>query len=213
MRTIVVASQKGGAGKTTLCGHLAVEAEIRGDHTALLDTDPQGGLAAWWNVRTAETPHFFRPDGRPLRRTLDELEGAGFAYTIIDTPPAITESIEATMAEADLVVVPCKASPHDLRAIGATVELVRSVGRPMLFVITQAIKRARLTSDALIALSEHGAIAKPLIHHRLDYVSSMIDGRTAQEVDSKSDAAKEVRELWQFITNYVAKERTLVAAR
>lgn len=46
MRVIVLASQKGGSGKTTLAGHLAVEAERQGaGPVALIDTDPQGSLA------------------------------------------------------------------------------------------------------------------------------------------------------------------------
>ena len=43
MRVIVFASQKGGSGKTTLSGHIAVEAERQGaGPVALIDTDPQG---------------------------------------------------------------------------------------------------------------------------------------------------------------------------
>ena len=57
MHIIAVASQKGGSGKTTLAGHLAVQADRSGFGTvALVDTDPQGSLSEWWNARTAETP-------------------------------------------------------------------------------------------------------------------------------------------------------------
>ena len=59
VRVLVFASQKGGSGKTTLSGHIAVEAERSGDGpVALIDTDPQGSLAKWWNARariTSET--------------------------------------------------------------------------------------------------------------------------------------------------------------
>ncbi|MDE2462343.1 MAG: ParA family protein, partial [Alphaproteobacteria bacterium] len=54
MHVLVLASQKGGSGKTTLSGHLAVEAMLAGvGPVALIDTDPQGSLAEWWNARSA----------------------------------------------------------------------------------------------------------------------------------------------------------------
>ena len=47
---ITVAQHKGGAGKTTLAAHLAVSwAEAR--RVALLDTDVQGSLGAWYRQR------------------------------------------------------------------------------------------------------------------------------------------------------------------
>ena len=63
MKVIVFANQKGGAGKTTLTGHLAVQAEQEGlGPVALMDSDPQGSLAEWWNERAAETPVFLSAD-------------------------------------------------------------------------------------------------------------------------------------------------------
>jgi RecA/RadA recombinase len=59
MKTIVFASQKGGAGKTTLAAHLAVAAVKAGDGPCvLIDTDPQASLTDWWNGREDETPAF-----------------------------------------------------------------------------------------------------------------------------------------------------------
>ena len=58
MKIIVMASQKGGVGKTTLAGHLGAQAASEGHQVALLDTDPQGSLANWWNVREAPQPIF-----------------------------------------------------------------------------------------------------------------------------------------------------------
>ena len=57
MKTIVINSQKGGSGKTTLCAHLAVQAEQSGDGPVyLIDTDPQGTLSTWHDKRKAEIP-------------------------------------------------------------------------------------------------------------------------------------------------------------
>ena len=45
MHILALTSQKGGSGKTTLAGHLAVAAEHAGaGPVALIDTDPQGSL-------------------------------------------------------------------------------------------------------------------------------------------------------------------------
>lgn len=206
MRIIAFASQKGGVGKTTLAGHLAVEAEKQGaGPVALLDTDPQGSLAAWWNVRTAETPIFVRGELVTLKSQLDQLEAAGIGLVMIDTPPAITENIITVVRHADLVLIPTRPSPHDLRAVGATVDLVEGTGKPMLFIVNGATTRAKITGDAAIALSQHGTVSPVTIHHRIDFAVSMIDGRTVGELDRNSNSAREITQLWNYVNTRISK--------
>lgn len=206
MRIIAFASQKGGVGKTTLAGHLAVEAERQGaGPVALLDTDPQGSLAAWWNIRTAETPLFVSVSISDLADQLAALAGEGINLVMIDTPPAITENIQAVVRVADLVIIPTRPSPHDLRAVGATVDLVEGAGKPMVFVVNAATARAKITGDAAIALSQHGTVAPVMLHQRVDFAVSMIDGRTASELDSGSNSAKEVADLWTYVNTRISK--------
>lgn len=61
MKVIVLASQKGGVGKTTLAAHLAIAATKGGGKCVLTDTDPQGSLVAWWNKREAERQLIKKP--------------------------------------------------------------------------------------------------------------------------------------------------------
>lgn len=200
MKTIVFASQKGGAGKTTLAAHLAVAAETAGDGPCvLIDTDPQASLADWWNGRTAVTPNFAPVTLKELSEKLLLLSGAGYTYAFIDTPPAITESIRAVVEKADFVLIPTRPSPHDLRAVGRTVELAANARRPFAFAVTQAKANSRLTVQAMAALSEHGVVAPAIMHDRVDYAASMIDGRTVLEVDPRGRSAAEVAELWTFV--------------
>ena len=62
MKTIVVANQKGGSGKSTITVHLAAAAEQLGDGPVVIsDTDPQGTAADWFNQRKKagiETPRY-----------------------------------------------------------------------------------------------------------------------------------------------------------
>lgn len=206
MRTLVLASQKGGVGKTTLAGHLAVMAEQSGDGpVALIDTDPQGSLAAWWNERKAEAPLFATVDVAKLAGHLQQLADAGIALAIIDTPPAVTEMIREVLKSADLVLIPTRPSPHDLRAVGTTVALVDEAGKRMVFIINGAAARAKIAAEAAVALSQHGTVAPVTVFQRTDFAGSMIDGRTVQELDPKGRSADEIRALWKYVSTQMRK--------
>lgn len=201
MKILVLASQKGGTGKTTLAGHLSVAAEMAGDGPAImLDMDQQASLSAWWNNREADTPALAeRIPISDLPAKLAELRSAGFALAVIDTPPSATNAIRTVIALADLVLIPCRPSPHDLRAVADTVDMAAASSRPILFAVTQAKPTATLTTQAVAALSEHGPVAGTIICDRTDFASSMVDGRTTLEIAPKSKSAAEVAALWQNI--------------
>jgi chromosome partitioning protein len=206
MHVLVLASQKGGSGKTTLSGHLAVEADKAGiGPVALIDTDPQGSLAQWWNAREAPTPHFAQAGVLDLDEALDHLAKAGMKLVVIDTPPAITGSIARVVAHADLVLVPTRPSPHDLRAVGATVDIAEKHNKPLVFVVNGATARARITGEAAVALSQHGTVAPITLHHRVDFAASMTDGRTVGEAAPKSQSSKEIRDLWLYVQDRLSR--------
>jgi chromosome partitioning protein len=128
-----LSSQKGGTGKTTLSGHLAVEAQNAGvGPVALIDADPQGSLSHWWNARKASEPLFVKVGPLELGKALEHLTCSGVKVAVIDTPPAITESISYVIGHADLVILPTRPSPHDLRAVGPTVDIANRQGKPVL---------------------------------------------------------------------------------
>jgi chromosome partitioning protein len=206
MRTIVVASRKGGAGKTTLTGHVAVEAQHCGaGPVAIIDMDPMGSLAAWWNERAANTPVCADIGKGGLSAALATLRASGIKLVVIDTPPFATTEVAAIVGEASLVIVPVVPSPHDLRAIGETIDVVEGQGKPMIFVVNNASTNGKLTLQAVTALSQHGTVAPSILHSRQDYRSAMIKGRTAGEVFPKSKSASEVSELWAYLETRLKK--------
>jgi chromosome partitioning protein len=202
VRILALASQKGGSGKTTLSGHLAVQAQRAGaGPVVLIDIDPQGSLSDWWNERTDELPAFAQTTVARLAADLELLRQQGFKLAVIDTPPAITMAIQTVIGVAELIVVPTRPSPHDLRAVGATVDLCERAGKPLIFVVNAATPKARITSEAAIALSQHGTVAPVTVHHRTDFASSMIDGRTVMDFDPKGKSAREIEQLWSYIAD------------
>lgn len=200
MKTLVVTSQKGGSGKTTLAAHLAVEVERAGDGPAwLIDTDKQGTLSLWHERREAETPQRADVPFAHLAQGLKRLEASGGAYCLIDTPPTISEQSETVLGLADLVLIPVRPSPADLWAVSETVALVKAASKPFLFVITQAKAQASITAQTIAALSEHGRVAQTFIADRVPYAVAMTGGRTAPELAAKSPAAEEIAGVWRNV--------------
>ena len=75
----------------------------------------------------------------------------------------------------------------------------------MLFVVNAATQRARISGEAAVALSQHGTVAPVMINHRVDFAASMVDGRTVGEVTPGSASAKEIRELWSYVQDRLAR--------
>lgn len=200
MQTIVVNSQKGGSGKTTLCAHLAVQAERAGDGPVyLIDTDPQGTLSTWHEHRVAEAPQRVEVPPGGMAASLAVLKQRHASFCFIDTAPTRTDENVALFRLSDLVLVPIRPSPSDLWAASATVALLKDAGIPFLFVLTQAKSNASITAQAAAALSHHGRVAETLIADRVPYAAAMTDGRTALELSPRGPAAIETAALWTNI--------------
>lgn len=201
MQTIVIASQKGGSGKTTLTRNLAV---ALGDDVALIDTDPQGSLTSWYNRRAAETPVLVGTDNG-LPATLDALREAGIKMVLIDTPPSAHAFIADVIAQADLVIVPVRPTPDDLDAVGPTLDMIEAAGRNFVFVMSQAKKRTRLALETVPALAQHGKVSPVVIHDRVEFPTAAIDGRGVVEL-GEGAAATEINDLVTYLRKQLDKE-------
>ena len=200
MRTIIVANQKGGSGKSTLVTHLAVAAERAGDGPVVItDTDPQGSTADWFNAREADTPGYVPATMATLAEKIDALEEAGAKWLFVDTAPSINEQNAELLKLADLVIVPLCASPNDVRALAKTLPVLQEAGRPFVFALTRVNPQAKLTVQTVMTLSEHGPVIQPPLRERVLFPTAMIDGQTAQEIDPNGPAGKEVAQLWQSV--------------
>ena len=198
MKTILVAAQKGGSGKTTLTRNLAVVAAEDGRNVLCLDLDPQGSLRAWWESREADSPSMLDRDPLPdvLRTTLAAARER-FDLCIIDTPPATSEWLAEALAAADLVLIPVRPSPDDLRSVGTTLAAVNGSGMPFAFVLSQT-PRARITEEAARVLAQHGRLAPVNIAQRVAYAETGATGQGVTETKDKK-AGVEIAAVWDYV--------------
>lgn len=206
MNVLVLAAQKGGTGKTTICANLAVEAETRGDGpVAVIDVDPQGTLSKWWNRRQADTPALVEIDVSDIDAQLRMLQERGTQLVIVDTPGAITSHVRAVIRAADLVLIPSRPSILDIETLYEFCDVVEGEKRPMTFVLNAVKPKTRISSDAIRGLSGFGTVAPTELVDRVDYSGSFNDGRSAGELAPGGKANQEISELWNYVNARLRK--------
>jgi chromosome partitioning protein len=206
MRTVVFSCLKGGSGKTTHSAHFAVTLEAIGKGPVVtIDLDPQGSFADWWNARAADTPAFAKLESvSELGDKHAQLGDAGFAWCVIDTPPASGSVNEAAIFLADIVVIPVKPSPHDLRAAAHTVELCERAGKKFFFLLNEVSGKA-VATGAITALAALGPIVPQSVSKLNGYSQSMIDGRTFAELTPKGGGADAITAVTNFLVGQFEK--------
>ena len=212
MHVIVVASQKGGAGKTSLMRSLAVATQQAHGATAILDTDPQGSLTSWWNRREDPQPALIKIELDEFQSGIERLEAAGIEYLFVDTPPSVRPELKALLGHASLAIVPVRPSPDDLDAVGGTLALIEEAGCPFVFVLTQAKPRTRLQMQAVMALAKHGKLAPTVIHDRTDFPTAAISGKAVTEIEPETAAGREIKEVLQYVMTQLRKEASKAKA-
>lgn len=199
MIVIAVCNTKGGVGKTTLTAALAVRAAGESRRVALVDLDPQGSLAAWWDRRGGgDNPTIFTGEDT-ASDAVEALAIDGWDWVFIDTPPAFLQLVADTIEVADLVLIPMKASAVDLQASQDAVVMVSDAEVPHLVVLNDVEARWKTSQAAQDFLKASKVpVAETMIAHRASHVASMTVGKTAAEVNKGRDqaAAAEIDALW-----------------
>lgn len=202
MKTLAVLSRKGGAGKTTVALHLAVAATRR---TVILDADPQRSAADWWRSRDATAPELVEGDVADLDDVKRAAEADGVEFMVIDTRPSAEEDALEAARAADMALIVVKPTILDLRAVQATVDVVKATKTPAMFLVNHAPSgrggfEASIVREAVSALGGYGLPVCPIIlHARSAYHSALIDGRAVNETEPDGKAAAEILALWSYV--------------
>ncbi len=205
-KVITIAQQKGGAGKTTVAAHLAVALAQKGNRVAVVDIDPQGSLSYWHRIREEKLGEGYTgltfnalsgwrvgSEVSRLRRQVD--------YIIIDSPPHTETEARTAIRSADLILIPVQPSPTDLWATKATLDLAKLEQIPVRVVFNRVATNSRLAAAIANELPE---LADSQLGNRVLFAASLMEGRTATEMEPNSPAAREVKALVREVLALVA---------
>ncbi len=196
-KVIVIAQQKGGAGKTTLAIQLAVAWQQAGKQVAMLDVDPQGSLAAWRALRDGTVGEEDGPLVEALSgwRLGNRLSAAGrdADLVVVDSPPHAETDAKSAIRAADLVVLPIQPTMLDLWATEATLELAEAGKTKALLVLNRVPPRS-LAADAVAAeiKSKKWPLARTRLGNRQAFAASVNEGKGVIETSRGSAAGKEI---------------------
>jgi chromosome partitioning protein len=205
MHTIVLATQKGGSGKTTLAIGLALAAKQTGHNVRLLETDPQATLTKWQIRRGLAEPIVETIyEATAIEHRLQALARGGVTLVIIDTAGGVSAATTAAIRHADLCLIPARPSVADIEATSSTLSTARAWKTPFAFILNQTpIRGGRIDSAATSLCNESAreladVLAQPFIVMRNDHQDALAAGLAVSEYAPAGKSAAEIRELWHW---------------
>lgn len=208
MRTILVASSKGGAGKSTVATNLAAHYAVGGKATAILDADRQQSSTHWCQKRAGLDSAVLPLDG--CKRNWQNHLPSGIDILVVDAPAgAMAKELDDYLAIANAVVVPVLPSMIDLEA---TVPFLNSLathtrvrkGKLPVGIVANRLKP--WTSNSQQALEQLRAWPYPLVAQLRDtqaYVLMAALGRSL--FDYHSEQIRSHQEDWAPLLKWLRK--------
>lgn len=177
MPTIVIASPKGGAGKSTTAVLLGTELAHAGASVTMLDCDPNGSLSLWADRAALPDRMAIRTDitESSIIKTIRECDQDG-GVVIVDLEGVASRLVSRAISQADLVITPMRATTLDatigVRAMALIAEeeeaLDRNIPHAAVFTMTRAIRS-----------KQHSGIEKSLKAQGVDVIDPPLMERAA----------------------------------
>lgn len=193
MPTIVFASPKGGAGKSTSAVVLASELAQKGAGVVIIDADPNRPVTAW-----AKRPG--RPESLSVlsdvteESIIDEIEAAAVRtpFVVVDLEGTASMTVAYAISRADLVVIPVQGSQLDAAEAAKAIRLIRrqekafgrEIRHAVLFTRTSAAIRPRTLLHIRGELEGAGVqILKTQMHEREAFRAIFSFGGTLETLE------------------------------
>ena len=210
MKTVLVASSKGGVGKTTIATHLAAQSAVAGQRTVLVDADPQGSSTRWAQRRAGMSTAVLPIDG--TRRNWLKLVPDGTQRIVIDGAAGqMGIDLESYLDQASAVLVPVLPSALDIEATVPFLNTLAKhprVRKGQLPVALLANKLKPWTNASQQALDVLNSWSIPVVGQLRDsqaYV--MLTGLGKSLFDYNSQQVRDHQEDWQPVLKWLNKTR------
>jgi chromosome partitioning protein len=193
MPTIVFASPKGGAGKSTSAVVLATELAQRGAAVTVVDADPNHPVSQW--ARRPGCPQTLTVIGDISEETIiDTIENASAktAFVVVDLEGTASLTVAYAISRADLVVIPVQGSQLDAAEAAKAIRLIRQqekafarrIPYAVLFTRTSSAIKPRTFQHIRGEFSDHGVPAFQTQMHERDAFRAIFSfGGTLESLD------------------------------
>lgn len=203
MKIITIATQKGGAGKTTLATNLAVASAKAKYITLLIDADARQKTALEWFQKREEQDNplvMEASDQKTLFKLLELAKKNGIERVYIDTQGADTPLVNDAISCSDFCLMPCGSGGFDIPAQRTTASILKRLGKDGAFIITKAPPRGQEVKETKAVLEKLGfASAVYYTTHLKAYKDAAICSQSVIEYEPDGRAAKEIHDLSKWI--------------
>jgi chromosome partitioning protein len=203
MPTIVFASPKGGAGKSTSAVILATELALKGASVTIIDADPNKPVSQW--AKRAGCPQNLAVIADISESTIiDEIDSAAqkSTFVVVDLEGTASMMVAYAISRADLVIIPTQGSQLDAAEATKAMRLIKQQEKAfhkkipfaMLYTRTSSAIRPRTLQHIQEQFRKHGVLAFQVhMHEREAYRALFSFGGTLESLDraqvSNVDAA------------------------
>ncbi len=192
---LLIGSEKGGTGKTTIAINLAAMCAIAGKETLLVDTDKQESATIWAAVRAEEG---IEPTVTCVTKTgkvgYDLLKlKSKFQIVIVDAGGRDSLELRQSMAVCDRMLIPVRASQFDTWTLDHMVQLIKEVEervgvRPRAAIVMNAVspnpmvKEGEEVRQVLADYGEKMPTLEGQIADRVSFRKAAREGRAVVEL-------------------------------
>lgn len=206
MPVIVIATTKGGPGKTTLAMCLARWLAQQGERVICLDTDPNRNLTAWMSTAGNPLPCYAIGEDDVVDAVASAAESSD--VVVVDVAGALAKALVYAVSVADIVLIPTRPDAKDVAEALRTYQHVATARKmtrrtiPASAVLVQVNRRATVTAHSRRQLDAMGVPALAAdVPLRTSYQQSSYTGDPLEDAAVRDDIAALAAEVMGIATN------------